>query len=280
MFKKRKGDWAAEKLLFKVQRYEPTRDEKPCLQEFTVPFSPGMTILDGLFYIKEKLDSALAFRASCRMGICGSCGMLINNFPRLACHTPVEELKEYTLEIKSLPNLAIVKDLVSDFTPLFEKHKSIRPYILRSDAQEVEEPSREFIQFPQQLEDYLQFTYCTKCGICLAACPTSATDRLFLGPQSLAQAYRYCADSRDEGAKERIPIVDSRHGIWLCHLAGACSEACPKGSDPALAIQLLKRMIILRSLRLGKAKKASPIAAPPTEEKPKVVVPEFTARRS
>ena len=269
-----------EKLTFRVQRYEPTRDEKVYMQEFVIPFTKGMTVLDGLNYIKEKIDNTLAFRTSCRMGVCGSCGMLINGFPKLACHTPVEELGKDLIEIESLPNYGIIKDLVPDLTPLFEKHKSIRPYIVRSDSEEMEEPTAEYTQSPQALEEYLQFSFCVKCGLCLAACPTSATDVLFLGPQSLAQAYRYCVDSRDEGMRERTAIVDSGHGVWLCHLAGACSEACPKGVDPALAIQLLKRTVLAQTLRLQKKKEASPIAPPPAEEKPKLPVPEFTAKPS
>ena len=280
MFKKEKRGWTPKKLVFKVQRYEPIGEEKPHLEEFTVPFTKGMTVLDGLIYIKEEIDNTLAFRTSCRMGICGSCGMLINNFPHLACHTPVEELRKDMLEIKALPNFAIVKDLISDLTPLFEKHKSVQPYILRSDSQEVEEPSGEFSQSPQELEDYEQFAYCIKCGICMAGCPTVATDRLFLGPQPLAQAYRYLADSRDEGGKERLLAVDTAHGVWLCHLAGACSEACPKGVDPALAIQLLRRKVILKTIRLRKEKQPAPLVKPPTEQKPKLPVPEFTAKHS
>ena len=280
MAEKEKRALTAEKLTFRVQRYEPTHDDRPYLQKFVIPFSKGMTVLDGLNYIKENLDNTLAFRTSCRMGVCGSCGMLINGFPKLACHTPVEELGKDVIEIKSLPNYGIIKDIVPDLDPLFERHKAIKPYIVRSDSEEVEEPTAEYTQSPDELEKYLQFSYCVKCGICLAACPTSATDALFLGPQSLTQAYRYCADGRDEGMRERVDLVDSGHGVWLCHLAGACSEACPKGVDPALAIQLLKRTVLAQTLRLQKKKEASPVAPPPSETKPKLPVPEFTAKRS
>ncbi len=264
---------------FRVQRFDPVQDRKPYFGEYPVSSSKGMTVLDGLFYIKENLDSSLSFRTSCRMGICGSCGMLINHFPRLACHTQVEELRTETVEVRSLPNFAIIKDLVPDLMRLFEKHKYIRPYILRSDAQEVETPSGEFSQSPQELDDYLQFSYCIKCGCCLAACPTSATDSAFLGPHALAQTYRYCSDSRDDGTKQRVPLVDSTHGLWRCHFAGACSEACPKGVDPALGIQLLKRKAVLGVVG-GKARKPAPLAPPLKEQKPKLPVPELTIKRS
>lgn len=263
---------------FKVQRYDPEQGSALHFQEFTVPSRRGMTVLDGLIYIKENLDSTLAFRTSCRMGICGSCGMLVNNYPHLACHTQIEEFNSDRLTVKSLPNLSIIKDLVADLTPVFHKHKSIKPYILRHDTQEIENPTAEFAQLPKALESFLQFTYCTKCGICVSACPTSASDKLFLGPQALAQCYRYCADTRDEGQQERFPVVDADHGVWHCHLAGACSEACPKGLDPALAIQLLKRRLVSQALGLGE-KQPSSLVSPPAETKPKVPFPEFTVNK-
>lgn len=265
-------------LTFKVQRYLPGKDKKPYMQEFTIPLRKGMTVLDGLIYIKENIDNTLSFRSSCRMGICGSCGMFINNFPMLACHTPVEELGRDTIEVRSLPNFAVIRDLVADLDPLFEKHKSIKPYIVTPEREEAEGPTAELLQSAEELEGYMQFAYCVKCGLCMAACPTVATDDLFLGPQPLGQAYRYCTDTRDTGAKERFHQADSRHGVWLCHLAGACSEACPKGVDPALAIQLLKRAMISDSLRLRKKREPAPIAQPPAESKPKVEVPEFTVK--
>jgi succinate dehydrogenase / fumarate reductase iron-sulfur subunit len=266
-----------KKLTFKVQRYLPGKDEKPYMQQFTVPMKPGLTVLDGLIYIKENIDNTLSFRSSCRMGICGSCGMLVNNFPMLACHTPVEELKTRKITVKSLPNFPIIRDLVADLDPLFQKHKSIKPYIVSWDESE-EEPAAEFLQPQEELEGFVQFAYCVKCGLCMAACPTVATDALFLGPQPLGQAFRYCSDHRDSGARERFREADGRHGLWLCHLAGACSEACPKGVDPALALQLLKRAMAADNLRLSKKRKPAAVAGPPAESQPKVEVPQFTVK--
>jgi len=269
-----------QQIAFRVQRYDPEQGDAPHWQQFTVPSSRGMTVLEGLIYIKENLDSTLAFRTSCRMGICGSCGMLINNYPHLACHTQIEEFHSNTLTVRPLPNLSIIKDLVVDLTPMFNNHRSIKPYILRQDASEMENPTAEFAQIPQELNDFLQFAYCIKCGICVSACPTSASDRLFLGPQALAQCYRYCADGRDEGQQERFSLVDTDHGIWRCHLAGACSEACPKGVDPALAIQLLKRRLASQALVLRKKQQPSSVVSSPAETKPKIPFPQFTVKGS
>ena len=269
-----------KQIKLKVQRYDPEQDSTPHFQEYVVPLGRGVTVLDALIHIKENLDSTLTFRTSCRMGICGSCGILVNDYPRLACHTQIEELHRDKLTIKPLPNLAVIKDLVTDLNPLFDNHRAIKPYILRQDTLEMEIPTAEFAQLPQKLNGFLQFTYCIKCGICISACPTSASDKLFLGPQALAQCYRYCADTRDNGHRERFSAVDTDHGIWHCHLAGACSEACPKGVDPALAIQLLKKRLLFEAAGFGRKQPVAPVVPPPTAAKPKIPFPEFTVKKT
>jgi succinate dehydrogenase / fumarate reductase iron-sulfur subunit len=267
---------AVKKITFRVQRFDPEKDRKPHFQEFTVPVKRGTTVMEGLLYIKENLDSSLAFRTSCRMGVCGSCGMLINEYPHLACHTQVEEFHSDKLTLKPLPNMAIIKDLVPKLDTLFEHHKSVKPYIIREDKEEMEKPTAGYLQKPQQLDEYLQFTYCIKCGLCIAACPTSASDKAFLGPQALGQAYRYCADSRDEGQDFRYAIVEKDHAVWNCHFAAACSEACPKGVDPALGIQLLRKGVAAKALGIKKTAAPATLATPPALAKPKIDVPEFT----
>ncbi|MFH1382421.1 MAG: succinate dehydrogenase iron-sulfur subunit [Chloroflexota bacterium] len=268
----------AKQTIFKIQRYDPEKDSAPHFQEFSVPTNRSMTILDGLLYIKENLDSSVAFRTSCRMAICGSCGMFINNYPHLACHTQIEEFHASKITLKPLPNIPIIKDLVADLSLFFKIHKSVKPYVIRPDIKEMDNPSAEFAQRAPELSAYLQFTYCIKCGLCVSACPTSGADRLFVGPQALAQCYRYCADSRDYGETERFQAVDKDHGAWYCHLAGACSEVCPKGVDPALAIQLLKRRLVSRMLGVAKKQPPVPVVPPPSETKPKLPFPEFTVK--
>jgi succinate dehydrogenase / fumarate reductase iron-sulfur subunit len=265
-------------VIFNVQRFNPEKDPQPHMQEFTIPTKKGMTILDGLIYIREYLDSTLAFRTSCRMGICGSCGMMVNNYPHLACHTQIEEFSSPKITIKPLPNHALIKDLAVDLSSMFAKHKKIKPFIVREDQAEIAKPTREYKQLPEEVEAFEQFSYCVKCGICVAACPTAASDAQFLGPQALGQCYRYSADSRDAGSKDRLQLADSNHGAWRCHLAGACSEACPKGVDPALAIQLLKRKMTTKALG-GKKEEAVGLYPAPTENKPKIPFPPYTAKK-
>jgi succinate dehydrogenase and fumarate reductase iron-sulfur protein len=175
------------------------------------------------------------------MGVCGSCGMFINSYPRLACNTQILELDSDVIHLKPLPNFDMIKDLVPDLSVLFHKHRSVKPFTIRKDMSLDDSPSGEFFQSVEELERYLQFAYCIKCGLCMAACPTVATDRRYLGPQPLTQAYRYDIDSRDDGSDEREDEALGPHGAFRCHFAGACSEVCPKGVDPALGIQLMKR---------------------------------------
>ncbi len=262
-----------QEVIFEILRYNPETDKKPELKEYTVQVSKGMTVLDGLNWIKENIDNTLAWRSSCRMGVCGSCGMFINGRARLACNNQILHIDSKKLVIKPLPNFRIIKDLVPDLEDFFEKHRSIKPYLIRRNAEEVEHPQNEFFQSPQELANYIQFAYCIKCGLCLAACPTCATDDRFTGPMALAQGWRYISDSRDEGADEREHALYSRHGVWRCHFAGACSDACPKGVDPAMAIQLLKKDMFFKKYEKRKKTAGNAEAEKVRNKTPKPDIP-------
>jgi len=246
-------------ITFRVRRFDPDKDSAPHWDEYKMHVEDGMTVLEALHELKAKQEPTLSYRSSCRMGVCGSCGMFINNLPQLACQTQVLHLGTDVVTVAPLPNYPNVKDLVPNLEPLIQKHAAIKPFIIHTNAEEIDEPTGEFIQTEDEREAFSQFSYCIKCGICLAACPTVATDPLFLGPQALAQAYRYTADNRDCGLQERIAAIDAFHGPYQCHMAGACSQACPKGVDPAFGIQLLKRTLVMDSLGFGKKKKSAEI---------------------
>jgi len=236
---------------FHVTRYNPETDRTPHVKVYPVPVREGMTVLDGLHYIKDNVDPTLAWRYSCRMGICGSCGMLLNGRPGLACNTQILHIADTNLAVGPLPNFQIIRDLVPDLFSMFDKHRSLKPYILRKNEAEINDPAGEFYQSPEQLEHYLQFTYCIKCGCCMGACPTLATDAHYLGPMPLTAAQRYNTDTRDEGRRERNAVTGASAGAFRCHYAGECSRACPKGVDPARALQLLKRQLVLDYLHLA-----------------------------
>ena len=231
-------------LVVKVKRFDGS---KTWWQEYKVDISSEkISVLDVLIKIKEEQDPTLAVRYSCRMAICGSCGMVINGIPRLACQTLISELGDSKIIVEPMWNHKVIKDLVVDLEPDFEKVKAVKPYIIR-DTKEIYEKDVEFGQRPEELEKYYNFAYCIQCGLCMAACPVVASHERFLGPMALNAAYRWSADSRDQGWKERAKFIDREEGVWSCHLAYTCSAVCPRGVDPGFSIQLLKAALIRRT---------------------------------
>ncbi len=237
-------------ILLRVFRYNPKGSgDEPRMVTYRVPLSKGLTVLDALLWVKENVDNGLSFRYSCRMGICGSCGMLINGKPELGCETQVAELGTDVIEVGPLTNYEVIRDVATDFTDFFSHHTKIKPYLIRHEDGEGQPIAKELSQTEEQKLEFYQFTMCIMCGLCDAACPIVGMDKEFLGPQALAQAYRFAVDSRDQGWPERKAVVDSPHGCFRCELAGSCSAVCPKGVDPGMGVQLLKRKVFRRKLR-------------------------------
>ncbi len=228
----------------RIQRFDPSNDERPEFRNYVVPTTETTSVLEALLYTKSYIDHSLAVRYSCRMSSCGSCGMKVNGRPMLACETLISALGWDYLTIQPMDNFPIVRDLVVDLEGFFARHREIMPHLERKDAGEQEHPTTEYLMKPEELDALSQFTYCIKCGLCTSSCPTVSTDGHFLGPQALTQAYRYLADKRDEAGWERVEVVEKPHGVWHCHFSGTCSEVCPKGVDPSLGIQLLKRHVM------------------------------------
>ena len=230
-------------ITLRIARFNPTHDREKSFMDFTIPYERWTTVLEAILEVKKHFDHSIAVRYSCRQATCGSCGMIINGKPRLACFTKISELDSDTVTVEPMNNFPIIRDLAVRFERLFDSHHRIKPYLMRDDS-EISSNEKEFLQSPEELEQYIQFANCIKCGLCNSACPTMATDSSFIGPQALAQAYRYVADSRDKGKDSRLKIIDESHGIWRCHFAGSCSQVCPKGVDPAMGIQFLRGYLL------------------------------------
>jgi fumarate reductase iron-sulfur subunit len=217
-----------------VLRYRPEQESEPTLQAFDVPYTDDMSVLQGLQYIKDELDGSLSFRWSCRMAICGSCGVMVDGKPRLGCKTFLRDYAPHGLRIEALAHFPIERDLVVDIGDFITKLEGITPYIVPREPRSLEQG--EYLQTPRQLEAFEQFSSCINCLLCYAACPQYGLDSAFLGPGAMALLHRYNADSRDGAQAQRMEIVNAEEGVWSCTAVGYCSEVCPKGVDPANAV--------------------------------------------
>jgi len=227
-----------EKIVLQVTRYRPEQEAEPTIQEYEVPFSTDWVLLDALNYIKDHMDGSLSYRWSCRMGICGSCGMMVNGEPKLTCETFVSEYAPGPVRIEPLRYFPIIRDLAIDMTDFMGKLKNVKPWIIRKDEKSLSEG--EYLQSPEELDRYKQFSMCINCMLCYAACPVYGLDPHFIGPAAIALAQRYNMDSRDQGAQQRLDVLSDHEGVWGCTFVGECTEVCPKNVDPAGAIQQYK----------------------------------------
>ncbi len=221
-----------------VARYRPENKSDPPFQTYEVPFRRDWVVLDALNYIKDQLDGSLSFRWSCRMGVCGSCGMMVNGTPKLTCAAYLADFLPGPIRVEPLRFFPVVRDLVVEIGDFMRKLKRVKPWIIRK---EEDPPAQEeFRQTPEQLDRYKQFSMCINCMLCYAACPIYGLEGSFIGPAAIALARRYSLDSRDQAAQERLDILSEEGGMWECTFVGECTEACPKHVDPAGAIQQYK----------------------------------------
>jgi fumarate reductase iron-sulfur subunit len=236
-----------DRITLQVARYRPEQETQVTVQEFEVPRRKEWVVLDGLNYIKDYLDGTLSYRWSCRMGICGSCGMNVNGEPKLTCATFLAAYGQGPVRVEPLPNFPVVRDLVVEIGDFMRKLVSVKPWIIRTGEKPLAEG--EYRQTPQELEEYRQYSMCINCMLCYAACPIYGLDPNFIGPAAIALAQRYNLDGRDQGARERLEILSEHQGIWGCTFVGECSRVCPKHVDPAGAIQRYKLTAALETLR-------------------------------
>ena len=217
-----------------VLRYRPEQEAEPVWQRYTIAITHDMSVLQGLQSIKDDIDGTLSFRWSCRMAICGSCGMMVNGKPKLACQTFLRDSLPGPVRIEALAHFAIERDLIVSVDGFVKKLEGIKPYLIAKQPRTLAEG--EHLQTPEQLEHFEQYASCINCMLCYSACPQFGLDPNFTGPGVLALLHRYNADSRDGGSGERMAILNAEEGVWSCTAVGYCSEVCPKGVDPANAV--------------------------------------------
>ncbi|MFQ5487733.1 MAG: succinate dehydrogenase iron-sulfur subunit [Gammaproteobacteria bacterium] len=225
---------------FSVYRYDPQRDGQPYMKDYEVAdLAPDMMLLDALLRIKAQ-DESLSFRRSCGEGVCGSDAVNINGHNGLACITPLKTLKE-PVEVRPLPGLPVIRDLVVDMEPFYRQYRAVKPYLIVKDPV----PEVEFRQAPAARDKLDGLYECILCACCSTACPSFwwNPDK-FLGPAALLQACRFLSDSRDQAMEERLDDLEDAYKLFRCHTIMNCVDACPKGLNPTEAIGRIKQMMV------------------------------------
>lgn len=225
---------------FSVYRYNPESGAAPAMRDYEVDgLAPDMMLLDALACIKAQ-DETLSYRRSCGEGVCGSDGMNINGRNGLACITPLKDLKQ-PVEIRPLPGLPVIRDLVVDMEQFYRQYRAVKPYLINHEPV----PEVEFRQSPAQREQLDGLYECVLCACCSTACPSFwwNPDK-FLGPAALLQARRFLADSRDQATEERLNELEDAYKLFRCHTIMNCVEVCPKGLNPTRAIGEIKQMML------------------------------------
>jgi fumarate reductase iron-sulfur subunit len=235
-------------LTLKIHRSSATENYSPQFIDFTVPLQEKMTILDALAWVQTHEAHDLAFRYACRVGMCGTCTVVINGREGWACRTLVEDLNTDVITVEPLRHLTVIKDLVVDMRPFLTKFESVLGHFVP-----VEEGrSDDFARIAPQSKERLMIDpniQCISCGACYSSCTMVYWDKDYLGPAALNRAATLVMDSRDKAADRRFDVIDGEHGCWRCHSQISCTEVCPMELRPAEAIAYLKRRLVLRSIK-------------------------------
>jgi succinate dehydrogenase / fumarate reductase iron-sulfur subunit len=233
------------RVTLKIRRYNPELAPDARWQTFQVEVDPKERLLDALHKVKWFQDGTLTFRRSCAHGICGSDAMRVNGVNRLACKVLIKDLKpEKEITVEPIKGLPVLKDLVVDMEPFFEAFRQVKPFLITTG----EEPTRERKQSAVDRERFDDTTKCILCAAGTSSCPVFWTDGEYFGPAAIVAAHRFIFDTRDEGAEERLEILNDREGVWRCRTTFNCTEACPRGIEITKAIAEVKKAIITRKL--------------------------------
>ncbi|MDP3316060.1 MAG: succinate dehydrogenase iron-sulfur subunit [Devosia sp.] len=230
---------------YRVYRYDPDSGENPRLDTYFIDRDDcGPMVLDGLLWIKSKVDPTLTLRRSCREGICGSCSMNIAGANTLACTKGMDEIDGH-VSVYPLPHMPVIKDLVPDLSTFYEQHRSIEPWLKTT----TPTPQKEWLQSKPEREKLDGLYECILCACCSTSCPSYWWNgEKYLGPAVLLQAYRWLIDSRDEATSERLDNLEDPFKLYRCHTIMNCTKVCPKGLNPAKAIAEIKKMMVTREL--------------------------------
>ena len=222
-----------------IRRFNPETDTKPHMERYEVDVEPSDRLLDALNQIKWYQDGSLTYRRSCAHGICGSDAMLINGVNRLACKVLIKDLGQ-RITVEPLRGFRVIKDLVVDMEPFFAAYRAIKPYLINNDPV----PHGERLQTPEERERFDDTTKCILCAACTTSCPSFWANEQYIGPAAIVNAHRFIFDSRDQGAAERLEILNSKYGVWRCRTIFNCADACPRGIEVTRAIQDVKRYLL------------------------------------
>ena len=229
---------------FRIYRYEPEKDARPRMQDYEVALEPtDRMLLDAMIKIKSQ-DDSLAFRRSCREGVCGSDAININGRNGLACVTRIADLPAH-VTLRPLPGMPVIRDLIVDMTQFFKQYHSIKPFLVNDEAP----PERERLQSPEEREELNGLYECILCACCSTACPSFwwNPDK-FVGPAGLLQAYRFIADSRDQATSQRLDDLEDPYRLFRCHTIMNCVDVCPKNLNPTRAIGKIKNLMVKRAV--------------------------------
>lgn len=226
---------------FRVFRYRAEAGKDPHFDEYSLELPPGATVLDGLHGIAREHD-AVAYRCSCRSGLCGSCAMEINGEIRLACKTQVAALGSPGVTVSPLPGLPVLKDLVVDLDPFLGFYQELKPWLENDQGLKQVQLTQKNSQAAEALDE------CMLCAACYAACPAKRRNTGYYGPAAMSQSYRFMLDPRDEAYDQRIKAIDSFEGVWGCDGVMRCVEVCPKGLKPRDVITDQRKRAIAKKI--------------------------------
>jgi succinate dehydrogenase / fumarate reductase iron-sulfur subunit len=231
------------KVKLRIKRFNPEKQENPWWGEYEVDAEPTDRLLDVLNHVKWYLDGTLTFRRSCAHGVCGSDAMLINGRNALACKVVLKNLGD-KIAVEPMRGFRVIKDLLVDLEPFFEKFKQVKPYLITYSVT----PEKERMQSPPERERFDDTTKCILCGACTTSCPSFWANPEYVGPAAIVNAHRFIFDSRDEGREERLEIMNSTDGVWRCRTIFNCVQACPRGIDVTRAIGEVKKALLFRKV--------------------------------